>query len=36
MLKANKTAACPIDLEALKTKIETVFGKPVTIGTHNY
>lgn len=36
MLKANKTAACPIDLEALKAKIEGNWKKPVVIGTHNY
>jgi len=28
--------ACPIDLEALKAKIEEVTGKNVIIGTHNY
>ena len=36
LLKANKTAACPIDLEAMKGKLETVFGKKVVYGTHNY
>ena len=36
IVKAVKTAACPIDLEALKAKIEEVTGKNVIIGTHNY
>jgi predicted metal-binding protein len=36
MVKAKKTAACPIDLDALKQMLETKFGKPVVIGTHNY
>lgn len=36
IVKAVKTAACPIDLEGLKAKIEKVLGKKVIIGTHNY
>lgn len=36
MVKAKKTAACPIDHETLKEMLQTKFGKPVIIGTHNY
>jgi predicted metal-binding protein len=36
MVKAVQTAACPIDLERLKTKVEDVMGKKVIIGTHTY
>lgn len=35
MVKAVQTAACPIDLEGLKKKLDTKF-KEVIIGTHNY
>ncbi len=33
---AKETAGCPMDVEALKTKIEAKTGIPVTIGTHPY
>jgi len=36
IVKAVKTAACPIDLEGLKAKIEDIMGKKVIIGTHDY
>jgi predicted metal-binding protein len=36
IMKATQTAQCPIDVEALKKKIETVFNKEVILGTHNY
>ena len=36
MVKAKKTAACPIDLETMKAGIEGNWKKPVVIGTHNY
>jgi len=36
IVKAKKTAACPIDLEGLREKIEASWGKPVVVGTHNY
>lgn len=36
MVKANKTAACPIDMDKMKNMLESKYGKPVVIGTHNY
>lgn len=36
IMKATQTAKCPIDVEALKNKIETVFNKEVILGTHPY
>lgn len=36
MVRAKNTAACPIDLDGIKVKLEGKFGKPVVIGTHNY
>ena len=36
VVKAVKTAGCPIDLEGLKAKIEDILGKNVIIGTHEY
>lgn len=36
MVRARNTAACPIDLDSVKLKLEGKFGKPVVIGTHNY
>ncbi|MEW5954570.1 MAG: CGGC domain-containing protein [Bacillota bacterium] len=36
MVKANQTAACPINLEELAKKLSGKFGKPVVMGTHNY
>ncbi len=36
IMKATQTAKCPIDVEALKNKIETVFKKEVILGTHPY
>lgn len=36
MVKAVKTAACPINLEKIAEMVQSKFGKPVTIGTHNY
>ena len=34
--KAVETAACPIDLDLMKKRIEGKFGKKVVIGTHTY
>lgn len=36
MVKANKTASCPIDLDKAAEMIKNKFGLPVIIGTHNY
>ena len=36
IVKAVQTAACPINLDGLKTKIEDTLGKNVIIGTHTY
>lgn len=36
MVKANKTAACPIDLEKVKEMLSSKYGVPVVVGTHNY
>lgn len=36
MLKASKTAACPINLDEMKKMLEGKYGKPVVVGTHNY
>lgn len=36
MVKAKKTAACPMDHDALKEMLQSKFGKPVVVGTHNY
>lgn len=36
VVRAINTAACPIDLDSIKAKLEGKFGKPVIIGTHNY
>jgi len=36
IMKATQTAKCPIDVEALTKKIETVFKKEVIQGTHPY
>ncbi len=36
MVKAVQTASCPINLEALKGKIENTLGKKVIVGTHSY
>jgi predicted metal-binding protein len=36
IVKAKTTAACPIDIDGIKTKLEGKFGKPVVVGTHNY
>lgn len=36
MVNAKNTAACPIDLDGIKAKLEGKFGKPVVIGTHKY
>ena len=36
MVKASQTAACPIDIDVLKTKLEGAFGKKVVVGTHAY
>lgn len=36
VVRARKTAACPIDLDGIKAKLEGKFGKPVVVGTHNY
>jgi len=36
MIKATKTAACPIDLDDMKAKIEDKWGKKVVIGSHPY
>lgn len=34
IVKATKTAACPVKLDELKKRLEDTFGKPVVIGTH--
>ncbi len=34
IVKAVKTAACPINLDDMKTKIEGKWGKKVIVGTH--
>ncbi len=34
IVKATQTAACPINLDELKKKLEAKFEKPVVIGTH--
>lgn len=36
MVKASKTAACPIDLDKIAEMIKSKMGKPVVIGSHNY
>lgn len=36
MVKASKTAACPINLDKAAELIGSKFGKPVVIGTHTY
>ncbi len=36
LVKAAKVCNCPLDLESIKNKLETVFKKEVVIGTHNY
>jgi len=36
VVRARNTAACPIDLDGIKAKLEGKFGKLVIIGTHNY
>jgi predicted metal-binding protein len=36
VMKATQTANCPIDIEALKTKVLKVFNKEVIFGTHPY
>jgi len=36
MVKATTTAKCPLNLEEIKNKLETIFGKEVVIGTHTY
>jgi len=36
MVKASKTASCPINLEKAAEMIGSKFGKPVVVGTHNY
>lgn len=36
IVKATTTAACPINIDDIKAKLEGKFGKPVVIGTHNY
>ncbi|MCG8403330.1 MAG: CGGC domain-containing protein [Firmicutes bacterium] len=36
MVKANKTAACPIDTEKIKEMLSNKYGIPVVVGTHNY
>ena len=33
---AMETAACPIDFDDLKARIENKFGKEVILGTHTY
>ncbi len=34
IVKAVKTAGCPLDLDDMKAKIEEKWGKKVVIGTH--
>ena len=34
MVAATKTAHCPIDMNELKTKLGSIFGKEAIIGTH--
>ncbi|MFH0811073.1 MAG: CGGC domain-containing protein [Pseudomonadota bacterium] len=34
VLKAVNTAACPINLDEIKTMLESKFGKKVIMGTH--
>ena len=34
IVKAIETAKCPIDIDELKKKLESKFGKEVIIGTH--
>ena len=36
MVKAVKTAACPIDMEKVKEMLTNKYGLPVVIGTHDY
>jgi predicted metal-binding protein len=36
MVKATTVSKCPLDLEVIKNKLETLFGKEVVIGTHTY
>ncbi len=36
MVKAKKTATCPIDHDVLKEMLHNKFGRPVVVGTHNY
>jgi len=36
MVKATTVSKCQLNLEELKQKLETLFGKEVVIGTHNY
>ena len=36
VVSVRYTAACPIDLDGIKAKLEGKFGKPVVLGTHNY
>ena len=36
IMQAREHGECPLDLEALKKKLEAKTGKPVIIGTHDY
>ena len=36
VVKAKKTAKCPLDFDQVKSLIKENFGKEVVIGTHNY
>ena len=36
VVKAKKTAACPLDFEKIAHLVKENFGKEVVIGTHNY
>jgi len=36
LVKANKTAACPINLEKVREMLSSKYGVPVVVGTHNY
>ena len=36
MVKATTVSKCQLDLEFIKDKLQTLFGKEVVIGTHTY
>jgi len=36
IMKAKNTAACPMDLDAIRSKLEESWGVPVVLGGHDY